>query len=207
MRDDLTEIGLVIDKSGSMWSKGQDVIGGFNKFLAEQKALPGHANLTMVQFDTNYTMVHSGVDIQQVPELNEHTYIPGGLTALLDAVARAVSDIGQRLANMPEDGRANKVIIVVMTDGEENSSREQTKEGLKKIIEHQRDAYKWEFIFLGQDIDAFGEAGSIGVGVHGTAQSSSPKQSFAMSSMAIGCLRTTGDIGKAWKEEKDPEQS
>jgi Mg-chelatase subunit ChlD len=172
MRRDLADITLVVDRSGSMGSIRDDAEGGVNAFIADQAKEPTQALLTLVQFDTEYEFVHNGLPIEQVPkyELN-----PRGSTALLDAVGRAISETGQRLARMPEADRPGLVIFVVMTDGHENSSKEFTKAQIKELIERQQNQYQWHFTFLGANQDAFAEAGGMGIHAAGVANYSKDK--------------------------------
>ena len=102
MRPDLTDIAFVLDRSGSMNSIAGDAIGGFNTFLAQQQAQPGAAHLTLVLFDHEYLVPHDNVDIHSVPPLDDRTYIPRGMTALLDAIGRTIDAVGVRLAATPE---------------------------------------------------------------------------------------------------------
>ncbi len=159
MRNDLTDITLVVDRSGSMSHIKNDAEGGVNAFVRQQAMEQGNALLTLVQFDTEYEFVHRGVDIRQVPRYNLH---PRGMTALLDAVGRAIHETGSRLAKMNEADRPGLVVFVIMTDGLENSSVEFTKQKVKELIDHQQTVYNWQFIFLGADQDAFGEASRMG---------------------------------------------
>lgn len=159
---DTTEILVVMDKSGSMGPRQNDAIGGFNQFLKEQKEQPGEANLTLIQFDTTYNLLYTGKPIREVEELNTDTYRPGGSTALNDALARGIIETGKRLADIPEADRPEKVICVVITDGEENSSKEHTKEQVAEMVKHQTEKYDWAFIYLGANVDAFAEAGQLG---------------------------------------------
>ena len=158
-----SEIICIIDRSGSMAAIAKDAIGGFNTFLEEQKKVPGEATLTLVQFDTEYEVLHENTPLQDVPGLNENTFLPRGMTALLDAVGKTIDNIGKRLANMPEKNRPQKVIVAILTDGQENSSREYKLEKIKEMITHQTEKYQWEFIFLGANQDAFEEAAKIGI--------------------------------------------
>lgn len=160
---DATEIIMVLDKSGSMASSTNDVIGGFNTFLTEQQNLPGEANLTVVLFDTTYTVLFANRPIREVPPLDSTVYRAGGRTALNDAVAQAIVETGKKLSDMPEDERPNKVICVIITDGEENASREHSASQVREMVQHQQDKYDWVFIYLGANVDAFAEAGKIGI--------------------------------------------
>lgn len=159
----LAEIICVIDRSGSMNSIRSDAIGGFNRFLEEQQNHPGDARLSLVFFNHEYVVIHEGVSIQQVPPLSDVTFVPEGMTALLDAVGRTIGDVGKRLAEMPEQDRPFKVIFVILTDGEENSSRVYTLEQIRGMIEHQRAVYSWEFVFLAANQDAFAAAERLSI--------------------------------------------
>lgn len=163
MKKDLTEIVICLDESGSMGSVVTDTIGGFNVFLETHQKLPGEAKLTLVKFDTKYEIVYNGVDIKKIPVLNNKTYSPGGMTALNDAVGKTIDEVGRRLATTSEDERPEKVIFMVLTDGEENSSHEYTKEQIKEKTEHQKNTYQWEFVFIGADQDAWSNARGIGI--------------------------------------------
>lgn len=141
----------------------RDAIGGFNTFLEEQKKVKGEATLTFVQFDTEYEVVHENKPLDDVPALDQKTFQPRGATALLDAIGRTIDDTGRRLSNMPEPNRPDQVIVAILTDGEENSSRQYNLSKVKEMITHQMDKYQWEFFFLGANQDAFAEAGKIGI--------------------------------------------
>ncbi len=167
MRDDLTDITLVVDRSGSMESIRSDAEGGVNTLITDQAKEPGEAVLTLVQFDNVYEFVHQGASIQQVPR---YALVPRGGTALLDAVGRAINETGARLAQMPEAQRPGLVLFVVVTDGHENASREFTKATIREMIERQQSVYSWHFTFLGADAAAFAEAGGMGISAGGVAQ-------------------------------------
>ena len=167
MRSDLTDITLVVDRSGSMGSIREDAEGGVNAFIEEQKRADGEAVLTLVQFDTEYEFLHRGVPIDDV---KSYKLAPRGLTALLDAVGRAINETGSRLAAMPEEQRPGLVVFVIVTDGLENSSREFSRARIREMIQHQQEKYDWQFTFLGADQDAFAEAGGMGIDSAGVAQ-------------------------------------
>lgn len=164
MRQDATHISIVLDRSGSMAAVAADTIGGFNRFLADQKAAPGSATLTLAQFDNVYEVVHDAKPVAEVPALDSGTFVPRGGTALLDAVGRTIIGTGTALAAMPDDQRPAKVVFVIITDGQENASHEFTREKVLEMISHQREKYAWEFVFLGANQDAIAAGASIGVG-------------------------------------------
>jgi len=166
MRTDLTDITMVIDRSGSMDSIKTDAEGGMNSFVEQQTQESGEALLTLVQFDTEYEFVRSGVPIKQVTAF---TLLPRGSTALLDAVGRAIHETGARLAAMNEADRPRLVVFVIVTDGQENSSREFKREKIREMIQHQQSVYNWQFTFLAANQDAFAEGASMGIAQDGIA--------------------------------------
>jgi Mg-chelatase subunit ChlD len=163
MNTNLTEIAIVLDRSGSMASMSKEAIGGMNSFLESQQKLPGEARLTLVFFDHEYIVVQNGRPIKEVPPLDETTYVPRGTTALLDAIGRTINTIGERLARTPECDRPAKVLIVILTDGLENASQEFKRDQILSMIKRQREVYSWEFIFLGANQDAIQVGSAIGI--------------------------------------------
>jgi Mg-chelatase subunit ChlD len=161
---DATHISVLLDRSGSMGAVKDETITGFNYFLKEQKAAGDNATFTLVQFDSESTDVtHEARQIREVPDLNQDTYLPRGSTPLLDALGQTIVSTGKSLAGIPEPNRPDKVVFVVITDGEENASHQFTKARVKEMIDHQTGKYNWKFIFLGANQDAFAEAGSFGI--------------------------------------------
>src|SRR3990167_10475278 len=160
---DYSDIVVIVDRSGSMQAIREDAIGGFNTFLDEQKKVPGSANLTLVLFNHEYQLVHSAIPLDNVKALDSATYVPGGTTALLDAVGRTIDDIGKRLSEMAKTDRPNKVIVAILTDGLENASKDYKREKIFEMISCQRDKYQWEFFFLAANQDAIQAGTSIGV--------------------------------------------
>jgi uncharacterized protein YegL len=163
VKQGLSEIICVVDRSGSMGSIKNDAIGGFNTFLQAQQELPGDAKLTLILFNDKYYIIHDGTPIKEVKNLNSKTYIPTGNTALYDAVGRAIDTVGARLANTPEENRPEKVIVAILTDGEENSSREYRLEQINEMIKHQKEVYSWEVVFLAANMDAVATAQTLGI--------------------------------------------
>lgn len=163
MNNDYTHITLVVDRSGSMARLADEASSGINKFIEEQKAFPGKATLTLVQFNTRYDMVYEG-DIQSAPWYRLDS---AGMTALYDAVAKAIEASGSSLANLAEADRPGKVLFVIVTDGEENSSQEHRGEegrlAIKSMVERQAKDYSWEFVFLAANMDAQLVGAGIGV--------------------------------------------
>lgn len=160
---DLTEIVCVWDRSGSMGSVKQDAIGGFNGFLSEQKKAAKPSRLTYVQFDHQYERVYELTPILFVPLLTEDTYVPRGMTALLDAIGRTIDEVGAALDRLGETEKPARVLVVIYTDGYENASRKYSQARVREMITHQRQKYSWEFIFLAANIDAEAVGSSYGI--------------------------------------------
>lgn len=155
-----THITVILDRSGSMESIRDDTIGGFTTFLGEQRGRPGNATLTLVQFDSQdpYEVIHSFRPVAEVPELTRETYVPRASTPLLDAVGRGINDLEGKLVGIEPSRRPAKVIVVVITDGQENASREFRREQILKMIQDKEQHLGWQFLFLSADLDAMEDA-------------------------------------------------
>lgn len=163
MNTQLTELAFILDRSGSMQSMASAAIRGFNHFLHTQQSAPGNARLTLVLFDDEYLVPHASTPVVEVSPLTAETYVPRANTALLDAIGRTIDELGQRLATMPEPERPGKVIIAILTDGQENASTHFTTAQIAQRIRHQTDAYQWEFLFLGANQDAIATAAQYNI--------------------------------------------
>ena len=163
MKENFTSINVIIDRSGSMSTLATDTIGGFNTFLTDQKGQPGEAVLTLCTFNTDYRLVHDFVRLTSVPNLDAKSYSPSGGTALLDAMGATITEVGKKLAAMNEDDRPSKVIVLVITDGQENSSRKYTKQQVADMVKHQQDTYNWEFMFFGASLDQVADGVALGI--------------------------------------------
>mgnify|MGYP004607703571 FL=1 len=162
MKKGLSELVFVLDRSGSMGGLESDTIGGFNGMLAKQKKEDGEANVTTVLFDDQVEIIHDRFPIAAVKPLTDDDYYVRGLTALLDAVGSTVKKIENVQKRLPEDLKAEKVIFVITTDGQENSSNEYTAKMVRRMIEaHQEQG--WQFIFMGANMDAVTEAERLGI--------------------------------------------
>lgn len=210
MRDDFCDITIVLDESGSMDVVRDDTIGGVNGFLKAQRALPGKCTLSLMKFNHEDRPVFTGRPIAEAPDLTHATYAPTGNTALLDALGRSIEEAGSRFKAMAEAERPGKVIVVVVTDGQENSSRVWSKEKIREAVEHQTQQYKWEFVFLGANIDAFAEAGALGMSMANTIQTHATPQSTTASYAALAINTSNYRSGAAktmaWSAKQRNEQ-
>lgn len=205
MKKGLTELVFILDKSGSMGGLETDTIGGYNAMLAKQQEVEGECHITTVLFDNNYELLYDRIDIKAVSPISEKEYQVGGSTALLDAIGRTIHKIGNAQKHTADDYRAEKVMFVIITDGEENSSREYSAEKIKAQIERQKEKYGWEFVFLGANIDAIETAGRFGISADRAQNYHSDSEgielNFRVMSEVVAEYRECSEISKGWNNE------
>ena len=199
MKQGLTELITILDRSGSMGSIWPDAVGGLKQFVIDQKQLPGEALFTLLAFDTEHELVHDSVPLPKISEnrlFGDHQIGPRGSTALLDAIGITFNKVGERLANTAEDQRPEKVMVAIITDGQENSSQEFTKVQIKEMVQRQERDYNWAIIYLGANVDAFDEAGGMGLSCDSALNFGPTAKgivgAFAACSARAGLLRTAG---------------
>lgn len=204
-----TELVMVVDKSGSMHHLRQDTIGNFNSVIEEQKNsdASGDVYVTTVMFNHSSDKIHDRKNIQEIKNITEKDYRPQGCTALLDAVGNTITELSN---NKDIDG--HKVVLVVITDGLENSSKEFDVNKIKKLVEEKKKE-NWNFIFLGANIDSFSESGKLGMDKHCTrnfvASADGVKEAFGRVSTAINQVRTGKkiDLDENLEPKDDNQQS
>ncbi|MBQ2602398.1 MAG: VWA domain-containing protein [Oscillospiraceae bacterium] len=203
MKNDLTELVFILDKSGSMSGLEGDTVGGFNSMIERQKKEAGSALVTTVLFSNESVTVHDRVDVREIEKLTEKDYRVGGCTALLDAIGEAVrhvSDVHRYIR--PEDIPA-KTMFVITTDGMENASRVYSADKVKKLIEEKKQQ-GWEFLFLGANIDAVTTAKRFGIdedrAVTYRADSVGTRLNYAAVGEAVASVRGGRKLSRAWKE-------
>lgn len=164
MQNEHTHIVVILDRSGSMQSIRQDVIGGFNAFLKQQRE-EGDGTLTLVQFDSQdpYEVVHRFAPLATMPELSEQTFVPRAATPLLDAVGRGINDLEHTLSGLDEAERPARIVFVIVTDGMENSSHEFGRAQIVQMVREKQDGAGWVFVFLSADLQAIEEAVDTGM--------------------------------------------
>ena len=158
-----TELVFILDRSGSMSGLESDTIGGYNAMLEKQKKEAGEATVTTVLFDDKYELLHDRIDLKGIAPITDREYYVRGCTALLDAIGKTIQKIANVQKHTSPENRAGKVLFVITTDGMENASRRYTYDKVRSMIQHEKEKYGWEFLFLGANIDAAREAARFGI--------------------------------------------
>lgn len=157
-----TDLNIILDRSGSMSSIADDMAGGIKTFLEKEKSTGDETKVSLYQFDDQYETVFIDKDIKEDFEVK---ISPRGSTALLDALGRTISSVGEKLSKMDEKDRPNRVLFLVITDGFENSSFEFNSNVVKEKVKHQREKYAWDFVFLGAgEDDVLAQHANLGIG-------------------------------------------
>lgn len=208
MRNDLTYIAVVLDRSGSMDSCKQATIDGFNEFLHKQKLEPGDAKLYVAQFDHEYQLLYDK-PLREADKLTADTYQPRGMTALFDAIGTTIKNLGQKLSGIPEAERPGKVLVAIITDGQENNSHEYFQHQVADMVKEQQDKYSWKFAYIGANQDAVLTAAKFNISKSNaltyTANNVSSVMGQSMAGYASGLRSYAGSVADplacAFKEE------
>lgn len=204
MKDNLTEIVFILDRSGSMGGLETDTIGGFNAMLERQKKAEGEALLSTLLFSNETEVLHDRADIRQVEPLSLQDYRVGGSTALLDAIGGAIRHIGNLHRETRPEERPAHTLFVITTDGQENASRRYGYAELKRLIEGQKERYGWEFLFLGANMDAVAAASRFGIDADRAVRYHCDSAGIALNYEAIGeailTLREKSALDRDWGE-------
>ena len=208
MNRNLSEIVFVLDRSGSMGDCAQAAISGFNEFLRDQREQAGEARISLVLFDDQYETPYCSIPIGEATDLDARTFVPRGSTALLDAIGRAIDELGARLAAAPEPRRPGLVVVAILTDGLENASRQFSWRDIADRINHQRDVYNWQFVFLGANQDAIATASQLRISAQMSsnfmADGSGTAAGFRSSGRKLRSMRAQASGGElSAKEEAD----
>lgn len=151
MKENKTEIGIVLDCSGSMSILRNTIIEQFNEFIENQTKIPGECNIWLTTFSDTYDMLQKSQPLCEVVKLNESNYQTTGMTALNDAIYVTMTKMGEHFRDMPEEERPSKVMFVIITDGEENASKKVNTKTVSELIEQQKNVYNWEIVFIGTE--------------------------------------------------------
>lgn len=202
MKNNLTEIVFILDRSGSMGGLETDTIGGFNAMLERQKKAEGEALLSTLLFSNETEVLHDRADIRQVEPLSLQDYRVGGSTALLDAIGGAIRHIGNLHREARPEERPAHTLFVITTDGQENASRRYGYAELKRLIERQKERYGWEFLFLGANMDAVAAASRFGIDADRAVRYHCDRAGIALNYEAVGeailTLREKSTLDRDW---------
>lgn len=202
MKNNLTEIVFILDRSGSMGGLETDTIGGFNAMLERQKKAEGEALLSTLLFSNETEVLHDRADIRQVEPLSLQDYRVGGSTALLDAIGGAIRHIGNLHRETRPEERPAHTLFVITTDGQENASRRYGYAELKRLIERQKERYGWEFLFLGANMDAVAAASRFGIDADRAVRYHCDSAGIALNYEAVGeailTLREKSALDRNW---------
>ena len=205
MKNNTTELVCVLDRSGSMSGLESDTIGGFNSLIAKQKKEDGACFVSTVLFDTECNVLHDRVPIEKISQMTASDYVPGGCTALLDALGGAIHHIGNIHKYAREEDVPEHTIFVITTDGLENASKRYTSSKVKRMIERQKNRYGWEFIFLAANIDAVETAEHIGISrnraANYRADGEGTASMFSVMSKAVSAVRCREELSEDWASD------
>ena len=211
MRNNLTEIVFILDRSGSMAGLESDTIGGFNAMLEKQKKAPGEALISTILFDNESVVLHDRVPLERIRPMTERDYSVRGCTALLDAIGGAVHHIGNVHKYARPEDVPEHTLFVITTDGMENASRRYTVDRVREMISRQKAKYGWEFLFLGANIDAISTARRFGIGadraVNYHADPKGTRLNYEVLSDAITGVRCCASMPANWKQRIDEDFS
>ncbi len=204
MKENLTEMVFILDKSGSMAGLEADTIGGFNGMIDRQKKEDGEALVSTVLFSDRSKVIHDRVNLQKIEPMTDRQYCVGGCTALIDAIGDAIHHIGNVHKYAREEDRPEHTIFIITTDGMENASRRYTSDEVKAMVRRQKEKYGWEFLFLGANIDAVETASHFGIAedraVNYINDPAGQALNYAGVSEAVRTVRTRAPLTRAWKQ-------
>lgn len=210
MRKGLTELVMILDRSGSMRGLEADTIGGCNAMLDRQKQQEGGVLVTTILFDDRIEMIHDRAPLEEAKPLTEKEYYVRGCTALMDAMGTAIERTVLIQDHLREEDRPEKTIFVITTDGLENASRRFTASRIREMV-RKKEAEGWEFLFLGANIDAVAEAARYGIGsdraANYHADSVGTRLNFDVLAEAVSDMRRTAPgsarMDGSWKARID----
>lgn len=204
-KNNTTELVFILDRSGSMAGLESDTIGGFNAMIQKQKKEEGEAYVSTILFDNVSEVLHDRLKLSEVPEMTDKEYTVRGCTALIDAIGGAIKHIGNIHKYARKEDVPAHTMFIITTDGYENASRQYSSDQVKKMIEHQKKKYGWEFLFIGANIDAVETAQHFGIernrAVNYNADSKGTKILYETISAPISAMRANAAISDDWSTQ------
>lgn len=207
MKNNVTELVFILDRSGSMAGLESDTIGGFNSMIEKQKKEDGVCYVSTVLFDNESEVLHDRVSLAEIEKMTERDYTVGGCTALIDAIGGAIRHIGNIHKYARHEDVPEHTMFIITTDGYENASRIYTADKVKAMIERQKEKHGWEFLFIGANIDAVETAARYGISadraVNYHSDSEGTRLNYEVLSETICCMRANKPIRADWKKMID----
>ena len=195
MKNNFVHVCFILDESGSMSSSIDDVKGSIKSVIDEQKKeKDGTCSISLFRFGTNVTKDFVGKDINEIDEIK---YEPRGVTSMNDGIGTAIDEIGKWLSDMKEEDRPSKNLIVIMTDGKENNSKEYSLSKVKEMIKHQEEKYNWSFIYMGADITSKKDSDDLGIRSSVYFSKKNMGNSYNVINSATKCLRKASNLNEA----------
>lgn len=212
IKNGITEMVFIIDRSGSMAGMETDTIGGFNAMIEKQKQLEGTCYVSTVLFANESAVLHDRKNIKEIAPLTERDYYVGGGTALLDAIGGAIHHIGNIHKYARNEDVPEHTIFVITTDGMENASHQYDSARVKHMIRRQEERYGWEFLFVAANIDAVETARNIGIRRERAGNYKQTREGtqcvYEAAEYAIRTMRCNAPLGDEWKEKlNNPEEN
>ena len=205
MKNNITELIFILDRSGSMSGLESDTIGGFNSMIKKQKKQDGDCYVSTVLFDNESKVLHDRVKLNDIPKMTDNDYTVRGCTALIDAIGGAIQHIGNIHKYARPEDVPEHTMFVITTDGQENASHRYTSDQVKKMIEHRREKYGWEFLFIGANIDAVETAARYDIGadraVNYNADGEGTHILYETVAKAVSNVRASAPLSADWSEE------
>ena len=202
MKNNMTELVFILDRSGSMSGLESDTIGGFNSLIEKQRRQEGECYVSVVLFDNESEVLYDRVKLSEVGEMTAEDYTVRGCTALIDAIGGAIHHIGNIHKYARKEDVPEHTMFVITTDGMENASYRYSSDRVKKMVERQKEKYGWEFLFIGANIDSVETAGRFGIGadraVNYHADSKGTSVLFEAVSRSIGSMRSGAALDESW---------
>ncbi len=207
MKNNITELVFILDRSGSMAGLESDTIGGFNAMIEKQKKETGECYISTVLFDNVSEVLHDRVKLSEIKPMTDREYTVRGCTALIDALGGAIHHIGNiHKYARPEDVPEHTMFIIT-TDGMENASQRYSSEQVKRMIERQKEKYGWEFLFIGANIDAVETARRYGISedraVNYNADAEGTGIVYESVACAVSKVRKCAALDASWSKQID----
>ncbi len=202
MKNNVTELVFILDRSGSMAGLESDTIGGFNALIEKQRKQDGKCYVSTVLFDNVAEVLHDRLELSEIKKMTEKDYSVRGCTALIDAIGGAIHHIGNIHKYARPEDVPEHTMFVITTDGQENASHQYTSDKVKQMIERQKEKYGWEFLFIGANIDAVETAARYGISkdraVNYNADSQGTQVLYDTVAQAVCNVRASAPLSSDW---------